>query len=95
MKSRRPSVSATSFTGEVERLAPIHDGQLLTYLRLGGWKVGLLINLNVPLLDALFLEQLKNFAESDDLVMGTARSTRLCNKTNKPTGFYNGACGKF
>src|SRR5882672_1797882 len=28
----------------VDRLAPVHDAQLLTYLRLGGWKVGLLIN---------------------------------------------------
>lgn len=30
----------------VRSLAPIHDAQLLTYLRLGGWKVGLLINFN-------------------------------------------------
>ena len=34
----------------VEALAPIHDAQLLTYLRLGGWKVGLLINFNVVVL---------------------------------------------
>ena len=34
----------------VEELAPIHEAQLLTYLRLGGWKVGLLINFNVPIL---------------------------------------------
>ena len=34
----------------VEGLAPIHDAQLLTYLRLGGWKVGLLINFNVVVL---------------------------------------------
>jgi GxxExxY protein len=34
----------------VEALAPIHDAQLLTYLRLGGWKIGLLINFNVVLL---------------------------------------------
>jgi GxxExxY protein len=34
----------------VQALAPIHDAQLLTYLRLGGWKVGLLINFNVVLL---------------------------------------------
>ena len=34
----------------VEALAPIHEAQLLTYLRLGGWQVGLLINFNVPLL---------------------------------------------
>lgn len=34
----------------VERVLPIHEAQLLTYLRLGGWKVGLLINFNVPVL---------------------------------------------
>ncbi len=34
----------------VENLLPIHEAQLLTYLRLGGWKVGLLINFNVPVL---------------------------------------------
>ena len=34
----------------VEALTPIHDAQLLTYLKLGGWKVGLLINFNVELL---------------------------------------------
>jgi GxxExxY protein len=34
----------------VESLTPLHQAQLLTYLRLGGWKVGLLINFNVPLL---------------------------------------------
>jgi len=34
----------------VEALAPIHDAQLLTYLKVGGWKVGLLINFNVELL---------------------------------------------
>ena len=30
----------------VERLMPIHDAQLLTYLRLSGLKVGLLMNFN-------------------------------------------------
>jgi len=34
----------------VEALAPIHDAQLLTYMRLGGWGVGLLINFNVVVL---------------------------------------------
>jgi GxxExxY protein len=34
----------------VESLLPIHEAQLLTYLRLGGWKVGLLINFNTALL---------------------------------------------
>ncbi|MGD0139453.1 MAG: GxxExxY protein [Tepidisphaeraceae bacterium] len=34
----------------VEKILPIHEAQLLTYLRLGGWKVGLLINFNVKVL---------------------------------------------
>jgi len=34
----------------IEALAPIHEAQLLTYLRIGGWKVGLLINFNVLVL---------------------------------------------
>lgn len=32
----------------VERLLPIHDAQLLTYLKLTAKRVGLLINFNVP-----------------------------------------------
>ena len=34
----------------VERLAPIHRAQLLTYLKLTGYPVGLLFNFNVELL---------------------------------------------
>jgi GxxExxY protein len=34
----------------VEKLLPIHQAQLLTYLKLADKKVGLLINFNVPLL---------------------------------------------
>jgi len=34
----------------VEMLAPIHEAQLLTYLKLSGLTVGLLINFNVPVL---------------------------------------------
>ena len=34
----------------VEGLEPIHEAQLLTYLKLGGWQVGLLINFNVCVL---------------------------------------------
>ena len=34
----------------VERLEPIHQAQLLSYLKLSGYKLGLLINFNVRLL---------------------------------------------
>jgi GxxExxY protein len=34
----------------VEKLLPVHEAQLLTYLRLSGLHTGLLINFNVPAL---------------------------------------------
>jgi GxxExxY protein len=34
----------------VERIEKVHEAQLLTYLKLGKWMVGLLINFNVPVL---------------------------------------------
>jgi GxxExxY protein len=37
-------------TKSIEAIAPVHEAQLLTYMRLGGWKVGLLINFNVLVL---------------------------------------------
>jgi len=34
----------------VDALAPVHEAQVLTYLKLTGCKLGLLINFNVPIL---------------------------------------------
>jgi|SRR6478736_3683272 len=34
----------------VEKLTPIHTSQVVTYLKLGGYPSGLLINFNVPVL---------------------------------------------
>ena len=34
----------------VEKTLPVHEAQLLTYMKLSGLRVGLLINFNVPLL---------------------------------------------
>lgn len=34
----------------VESIVPIYEAQVLTYLKLGGWTVGLLVNFNVPVL---------------------------------------------
>ena len=34
----------------LESLLPIHQAQLMTYLKLGKWTVGLLINFNIPVL---------------------------------------------
>jgi len=34
----------------VEMLLPVHEAQLLTYLKLGDWRTGLLLNFNTALL---------------------------------------------
>jgi GxxExxY protein len=34
----------------IDDIHPIHEAQLMTYLKLGGWKIGLIINFNVPVL---------------------------------------------
>ena len=34
----------------IEQILPVHRGQLLSYLRLGGFKLGYLLNFNVPLM---------------------------------------------
>jgi GxxExxY protein len=42
---------ANSVVVEIKSLSsiePVHEAQLLTYLKLGGWNLGLLINFNVP-----------------------------------------------
>jgi hypothetical protein len=57
----------------VESLSSIHEAQLLTYLKLGGWKVGLLINFNVSVLEngirrrVLHLEEQENSGSSASL----------------------------
>jgi GxxExxY protein len=47
----------------VETLLPIHDAQLLTYLKLGGWKIGLLINFNTPVLKDGIHRRVLDFSE--------------------------------
>ncbi len=47
----------------VDKLLPIHDAQLLTYLKLGGWKIGLLLNFNVPVLKQGIRRRVLNFDE--------------------------------
>jgi len=45
----------------VEALAHIHEAQLLTYLSMGGWKVGLLINFNETVLKNGIRRRVMNF----------------------------------
>jgi|SRR5215469_1498461 len=51
----------------VNHLAPIDEAQLLTYLRLSGRKVALLINFNVPVLRNGIMRRVLGLPESNDL----------------------------
>jgi GxxExxY protein len=48
----------------VEKFAPIHKAQLLSYLKLTGCKVGLLINFNVQMLKEGVIRVVNNFPDS-------------------------------
>lgn len=48
----------------VDHIAPIHKAQLLSYLRLSGCKVGLLINFNVKILKDGIHRMVNNFPNS-------------------------------
>jgi GxxExxY protein len=47
----------------VERLKPIHEAQLLSYLKLSGYRVGHLINFNVKILKQGIKRLVNNLAE--------------------------------
>lgn len=49
----------------VEAVHPVHIAQLLTYLQLGGWKVGLLINFNVPVLKDGIIRKVNGLEEEE------------------------------
>jgi GxxExxY protein len=55
----------------VETLLPIHEAQLLTYLKLSGLTLGLLVNFNVPVLKNGIKRVVNNFIDS-------SASPRLC-----------------
>ncbi len=45
----------------IEKLEPIHEAQLLSYLKLSGCRVGLLINFNVKMLKQGIRRMVNNF----------------------------------
>ena len=65
----------------VETLAPVHEAQLITYLKLGGWKVGLLINFNVAVLKDGIRRRVLKFEEQSP--RHSARTQRLCGEKNE------------
>jgi len=56
----------------VEKLAPVHEAQLVTYLKLSGYQLGLLINFNVVLLKYGIRRRVNSHRTSDQ------PSLRLC-----------------
>ena len=56
----------------VEQLLPIHEAQMLTYLKLSALSLGLLINFNVPVLKNGIKRIANNFVDS------SSASLRLC-----------------
>lgn len=49
----------------IESILPVHEAQLLTYLRLSGKQVGLLINFNVPVLKQGIHRCILSFCETN------------------------------
>jgi GxxExxY protein len=47
----------------VEGIERVHEAQLLTYMRLGEWNVGLIINFNVPVLKEGIRRRVLNWNE--------------------------------
>lgn len=47
----------------VEKILPIHEAQLMTYLKLSGKSVGLLLNFNVPVLKDGIKRLVNNFKD--------------------------------
>ena len=58
----------------VEALAPIHDAILLTYLKLSGCKIGLLINFNCAVLKDGIRRRVLNYNPNDEIHRGDAES---------------------
>jgi GxxExxY protein len=60
----------------VEHLLPIHSAQLLTYLKLSGKKIGLLMNFNEPILTKGVKRLVNHFRETSVTPVTSASSAR-------------------
>jgi GxxExxY protein len=50
----------------IAAILPIHEAQLLTYMRIGGWQVGLLLNFNVTVLKKGVCRRVLNFEDDEE-----------------------------
>lgn len=53
----------------VDSILPIHEAQLLTCMKIGGFKVGLIINFNVTLLKQGIRRRVLNLSRADDICL--------------------------
>ena len=73
----------------VDQLLPIHTAQLLTYLKLSGKPVGLLINFNAPILKKGLKRLVNHFRESTGALVPSAPSAREPGEDTKERSIPN------
>jgi GxxExxY protein len=70
----------------VEKLLPIHKAQLLTYLKLSGHRVGLLINFNVPHLRQGIKHVVNGYEVADENELPSASSVSSASSVVESSG---------
>ena len=73
----------------VDQLLPIHAAQLLTYLKLSGKPIGLLINFNEPILKKGLKRLVNHFRESGEPQVPSAPSARQPGEEHKSRSVLN------
>lgn len=66
----------------IERILPIHEAQMLTYLKLSGHPVGLLLNFNVPILK----QGIRRFAHASKTPLLSPSSASPASSAVNPPG---------
>jgi GxxExxY protein len=69
----------------VDQLLPIHSAQLLTYLKLSGKKLGLLINFNEPVLTKGLKRLVNRFRDAEEVHRRDAEAQRTEPITSAPS----------
>jgi GxxExxY protein len=69
----------------VDQLLPIHSAQLLTYLKLSGKKLGLLINFNEPVLKEGLKRLVNRFRDAEEVHRRDAEAQRMKPITSAPS----------
>ena len=70
----------------VDQLAPIHEAQLLTYLKLGGYRLGFLLNWNSTLIKYGIKRIVNNLPEPDQRANAMKGSTKETSRSSRLRG---------